>query len=100
MQWVISFTCNGLTRPVKSSNQKLQNEKFLPTVDSNPVPFAYEANSLSVVILYLIYIEQFKVDRLLSECAFFIILYNVVDVVKCFVMITFYQLFTVSKRLN
>ena len=64
----------------------MQNEKLLPTVDSNPVPFAYEVNSLSVVLLYLIYIQQFKVDRLLSECAINVKLYNVVDVVKCFVV--------------
>ena len=37
-----------LTRPVRSANRELQMKNSCPQMDSNPVPFAYKSNSLSV----------------------------------------------------
>ena len=67
-----------------------------PKWDSNLVPVAYEATSLSVAQLDLISIEQFKADRVLAECAITIYLYHVVDVVKYFVV--YYILLTLSSQ--
>ena len=67
-----------------------------PQWDSNPVPSAYEANSLSIALLDLISIEHLKVERVLLECAIKIYLYHVVDVVKCFVV--YYILLTLYSQ--
>ena len=57
-------------------------KKCLPKRDSIPVPSAYEAKSLSVLLLDQITSEELNVDDVLNEFAIYVNLYHVVDVAK------------------
>ena len=62
---MVDFIYMGLLelRGARTENNKMKNS--LPKGDSNPVPSAYEANSLSVALLDLISIGNLKVDHVL-----------------------------------
>ena len=66
---IINFICMGLfkLRGARTINYQMKNSCL--QWDSNPVPYAYEVNSLSIARLDLISIEHLKVDRVLPECA-------------------------------
>ena len=81
-------------RGVRTENYKMIHA--CTQLHSNPVPFAYEANALSIVLLDLLSFEHLKVDRVLSEVAIKIYLYHVVGVVKCFVV--YYILLTLYSQ--
>ena len=50
-------------RGARTDNNKMKNS--CPLLDSNPVPFAYEATSLSLALLERLSIEISNVDRVL-----------------------------------
>ena len=74
---MVGFICMGLLdlSGARSENYKMKN--FCPHWDSNPGHSAYEANSLTIVLLDEMSIEHLNVDRVLPESAFKIYLCHV-----------------------
>ena len=67
---IVDFICIGLLDLFGARAENFKMKNSCPQLDSNPVPFAYDANSLGVAPLDLTFIEHFKVDRLLRRVCY------------------------------
>ena len=86
----------GLTRPVKSANRELQNEKFMPKVGFEPVTFRIRSERAERWAIRADKYRSPKGDRISPDCAVISDLYHLVDVVKCFVV--WYILITLNSQ--
>ena len=80
----IGGKCIGLLESVRSANRE-SKKNSCPHWGSNPAASAYEANSLSDVLLAQIFIEHLNFDHVLHESTnmIYLYVYHLVYEVKC-----------------
>ena len=73
---------HGLTRPVRSANRKLQNEKFMPTMGFEPGTFRIRSERATRWAIRADKYRSPKGECILPKCVIKSYLYHLVNVVK------------------